>query len=524
MWGKSRPTLLLINPRRKGRFHWDMKEVASIMGKKVVAHPLALPLLAALTPPHWQVRIIDEEMTPLLQRERPDLVGITAMISNITRAYEIADSFRSLDVPVVMGGPHVSYDVPETLRHADAVLVGEAEGVWSRLLEDFEAGALKREYRAEERCSFRLSPVPRWDLLDCSKILSFAVQVSRGCPHQCDFCLVHELFGRKQRYRDLDNVMEEILALPGKQVSFADDNLTADKTYARELCERLIPRKLAWSCQAGIDVAYDKELLSLMARSGCQTILIGFESLDPACLAEAHKGQNKVSRYAEAVANLHAAGIHPIASFVAGFEADTLETFDRIKRFVEENNLSYVMISALGSFPGSRLHQRMTAEGRVTPVEADLITGMYPNIIYRGFTQAEMFRKGNQTVQELYSYSRLLRAAPAVLGNGSFIEQSDPGLSLAAKFRCTLKLAARHLPARDPDKRKLFIELFKLVKDNRAAPAAVVQYLMFIDSFRGFLETSSQANDAILERLVQHDSEAERLGLRPIGDCGSATP
>ena len=320
---------------------------------------------------------------------------------------------------------------------------------------------------------------------------------------------MHNLFGRQQRYRDIDDVIREIEALPGKQVNFADDNLTANKKYSREFMRRLEPLGIAWTCQAGLDVAYDKELLAQMRRAGCQSILIGFESLDPAALEQARKAQNRIQDYQVAVSNLHQAGIHPIASFVVGFESDTLDAFDQISRFCEDNCLSYVMINALGAYPGSQLWDRMVGEDRVTPIDTDLITGMYPNIKYKNFSQVDMFRKGNEVVEKLYSYESLCRKAQKVVGNGSFMDNADPGLSLWTKVRSTLTLARRHLLTRNRYKRKLFIELFKLVKENKAAPAAVVQYLMFADSFNGFLESCRAQNALIVEKL----KENERTGV-----------
>jgi len=506
---KRRPRLLLVNPRRKYRFHWDLEDVARTTGKRIASHPLALPLVAALTPRHWDVRIIDEEMQPLRIWRRPDLVGITSILSNVRRAYELADHFRMRGIPVVLGGPQVSCDTQEALRHADSVVVGEAEGVWDECLADFEAGCLKPRYQASGWCEFRNSPVPRWDLLNTGDILSFGVQVSRGCPHKCDFCIVHSLFGRKQRYRDISDVLEEIAALPGRQVSFADDNLTADRAYAREFMRRLAPFGISWSCQAAMDVAFDKELLALMAEAGCESILIGFESLDPDALREAGKRHNRIRKYGEAVENLHAHGIHPIASFVVGFESDTLDAFDHIRRFCEASNLSYVMISALAAFPGSDLYDRMMEQGRVTPVDTDLINGMYPNIRYRNMSQVDMFIKGNETLEKLYSYQSLCRKAPAVLGNGAFRVDTDVGFGALTKARTMVHLLKRHLLTRDPYKRRLFVELFKLIKENRAAPGAIVQYLMFMDSFTGFLNSSRYQNQQILRRLLDNETVEE---------------
>ncbi len=381
------PRILLVNPRRRLRFNWDLLEVSQAMGKKAASLPLALPLLAALTPKRFEVAILDEQIEALRLEPLPVLVGITAMISNIRRAHEIAAAFRDRGVPVVLGGPQVSFRPEESQPHADAIVVGEAEQVWEQLLQDLESGQLRQRYQAADFCAFRRSPPPRWDLVRTRSYLSFAVQVSRGCPHRCEFCLVRKLFGRRQRYRELDDVLAELRALPGRQLSFADDNLATDRQYLRRLCEGMEPLGLSWSCQAGVELARDPELLRAMARAGCTSVLVGFESLDPASLRQAGKDQNKAERYAQTVRAFHDCGMHVVASFVVGFDADTPRTFERIHRFSEENDLCFVMVNALAAYPGTDLHRRLQQEGRLAQVDTDLVNGMVPMARYRGLSR-----------------------------------------------------------------------------------------------------------------------------------------
>ena len=505
--GRRRPRLLLVNPSRQNRYNWDLLEMCRAMSRRTATHPLALPLLASLTPRHWRTELVDEEIAPLgaTHRPRPDLVGLTALVSNAPRAFELAARFRAQRIPVVMGGPYVTTNVDEALRHADAVVVGEAELVWPRCLADFEAGKLERRYQAEEWTAFRHSPVPRWDLVDTSKILTCGVQVSRGCPNQCDFCLVRKLVGRKQRYRELDDVMAEIRAVPVKQIAFSDDNLTANRRYARALFARLAPLRLSWSCQAAVDGVLDRGLVALMAQSGCESVLIGFESLDRSSLAEACKSQNAVERYEEAVANLHEAGIHVLGSFVVGFDADTLETFDRIYDFVHRAGLSYVMLNTLYAYPGSDLHARLAAEGRLTPLVTDLANGMVPVSRFKHMTQAEMFSKLLATLERLYSYEDLLPRALRVLGSGSFARARVAPIGAGAKVRATLDLVGRHLLSADPHARKLFLSLFELVRQNKVNPGVVVPYLLMVRSVRGYLASVRKDADTIIRLLAGNE-------------------
>ena len=488
------------------------------MGKKTVGHPAALPLLAALTPERFEVRILDEELEKIPGGPLPDLVGITALISNIRRAYELADKFRSLNVPVVMGGPQVTFNIDEALTHADAVVAGEAEPVWQSLLNDFERGELRALYKAEELCAFKQSPVPRWDLLDTSKMLTFGVQVSRGCPHRCDFCLVRKLFGKSQRYRDIDNVIEEIASLPhDAQIAFADDNLTADKQYARALMERLSPLKRSWSCQASLEVTEDTELLDLMAGAGCNSILIGFETLDPKSLKEAHKPQNRVEKYLVGIENVHRAGMHVLGSFVVGFENDTEETFARILTFTKQANLSFVMLNALSVYPGTDLHRRMEAAGRVTRINTDLCNGLVPTMRYAHLTQEAVFSGILSALREIFSFENLSVRGPSVLGNGAFLDRVTPEVSAWVKLRSVLHLLFRYALSLNRHKRRLLFQLIRMVRAGRLGMGAMMQYLMFVTSIRGYLRFNERRAPRILADLRRNDSEvktAQELSAR----------
>ncbi len=510
---EKKRTLLLVNPRRKYRFNWDLREVSAIMGKKTVGHPLALPLLAALTPDRYDVRIVDEELERVPFHTRPDLVGVTGLISNIRRAYEIADRFRAAGIPVVMGGPQVSFNIDETLTHADAVVVGEAEAIWEALLEDLERGDLKPVYQADAPFPFTESPVPRWDLLDTRKMLTFSVQVSRGCPHRCDFCVVRKLFGRKHRYRDLDNVIAEIEALPAEaQIAFADDNLTANKTVARELMRRLAPLKRSWSCQASVEVTQDPELLDLMARAGCNAILIGFETLNPRALEEANKLHNKVAAYETGVANAHRAGIHIFASFVVGFESDTEAEFEAIREFTERTHLSFVMINSLNIYPGTDLYHRIREEGRSTKIDPDLCNGIYPTMHYRHITQERMFTRILDTLDRVYAFNTLMKKGAAVLGNGAFRDLVQPPISAWVKLRTMWHLLVRYALSFDRFKRRLMFGLIRLVREGRIDVGAVMQYLLFISSIHGYQAFNKRQGRTVLPALRAND-RARPAGL-----------
>jgi radical SAM superfamily enzyme YgiQ (UPF0313 family) len=474
-----RPRLLLVNP------YADIKQYVSNYGftrlirKKASTTPLALPLLAALTPPHWDVGIIDEELEPLSPDINADLVGITALSNTADRAYAIADSMRTRGIAVVMGGPYVSCNVDEALTHANSVVIGEAEQVWKACLDEFESGRPARTYRASGMVPYHASLRPRWDLIDTSLLAAIPVQVSRGCPFNCDFCLVSELFGTTMRYRDIDDVVAEIESLPKKTVFFVDDNLTANKEYARKLMKRLTPLGIVWMSQASIEIGDFPDLLSQMAAAGCMHLLVGFESVNEASLDEAHKRQNNIEKYTGAIARIHKAGIHVCASMIVGFDNDTLDEFDKIHDFIHAAGLWYINLNILDAIPGTKLHRRIVEEGRWVNRPNRFTGGMFPTIKYKHMSQADLFDKYMETMRLLYSWDDLHDRIVGLFSSGSFSRpERNPDIPLADKIIMTFKIIWVFFIAAAPAKRRLFLALFRLIRQRHVTPEKVVFFLL----------------------------------------------
>jgi radical SAM superfamily enzyme YgiQ (UPF0313 family) len=501
----SSPSLFLVNPALKYKHFVAQREMSRLLGKRAFSVPLALPLLAALTPGHYRIRIIDEEMDDLPQDEKPDIVGITTLVSTIRRACEIADRYRAEGVKVVMGGTYATYMKDEVLEHADSVVLGEAEDVWASVLADFEKGDLKPLYQAERVTPFKESPVPRWDLVDTKDIMLHSVQVSRGCPYRCEFCLVSKMFGRRLRYRNLDNVLAEIDALPLKKIFFADDNITADKVYARRLAGALKGRGLSWVCQASLDVADEEELLDAMAEAGCATILIGFESVDPACLKETRKHQNKVSDYDKVIARIHERGMNVAASFIVGFDADGPEAFDRINEFSIKNNLWFTMLSPLTAAPGTDLYDRMKAEGRLLDVETDLLNGVFPSIRYNRMSAVEMFDRFFEAVEKLMDYGDARAKAMGLFRSGRFTRPEGGGITFREKLSTSMKLLRGFLMSGDPEKRRLFQDLFKLVRRKRLTPDKAVVFMLQMAGYHDWWADFQTYREDVREKIQRVD-------------------
>ncbi|MCX6250621.1 MAG: radical SAM protein [Bacteroidetes bacterium] len=475
--------LFLISPRQKYINYPAHSELAKIFGKKRFMIPLALPTIAALTPDHYDIHIIDEETESVPKHEIPDIVGITTLAATIKRAYELGDHFRSLGSKVIFGGPYASFMPDEALLHADTIVVGEAEGLWERCLEDFERGQLQSVYKTDVPPDFKRQKPPRWDLVNMKSIFQVGLQVSRGCPFNCDFCLVSKIFGRKMRYRDIDNVIDEIKASPTKYFFFVDDNLTINKKYAKELMKAIKPFGISWGCMASLDVAKDEELLHLMAEAGCFNILIGFESLNPENLDDSNKLHNQAATIFEpAIQKIHSAGIHINASFVAGFDHDTLQAFDDIFDFSMKMNLPNVNLHILAAPPGTELYKKLNAQGRLFDCDTDLGVGHFPTIHYMKMSQTEIFDKYMETIARLYDFRNIRIKAENLFRDGAFIRKGGK-ISVFMKARLSWITFKEFILTRDKEKRALFFFIYHLIRKKKIA---IDKGLGFLISMLGY--------------------------------------
>ena len=353
--------LLLILPKNE-RSYWGQ---VSKSGKAGFAR-LNLPTLAALTPKEWEVEILDARVTSVDYNARVDLVGITGFTAEIPSAYHIADNFRKKGVKVVLGGVHVSALPDEALQHADAVVIGEAELVWHKLLEDFKRSGLKQKYKADNLCDMENMVTPRRDILNRKMYSGFnTLQATRGCPFNCDYCAVTAFFGHEFRVRPIDEVIAEIKGFDTKEFFFMDDNIVGRPKYAKELFQRLIPLKVIWGSQASITMAKDPELLRLYAESGGKYAFIGFESLSQKNLEKLRKGWNSAENYKEAIKKIHDAGINIIGSFVFGLDEDDKTVFKNTFEFIMDTNMDVAQFFILTPLPGTVTYSVLEKEGRI---------------------------------------------------------------------------------------------------------------------------------------------------------------
>ncbi|MFC2062351.1 B12-binding domain-containing radical SAM protein [Chloroflexota bacterium] len=335
--------------------------------KKALCPPLGLAMVAALTPPEVDVSLTDENVTRIDFQKEIDLVGITALTVTAPRAYEIADNFRERGVKVILGGAHPSALPEEATQHADAVVNGEAEGIWPSLINDFKTDKLQRVYRQDKRPSLVNLPIPRRDLFaEGAYTIQQTLSATRGCPYSCSFCSVTTFFGHTYRCRPVKEILKEIETFnKRKVVGFVDDNIVGNPEFAKELFCALVPYKIKWGAQASVTVSRDDELLKLAADSGCIALFIGFETLSPANLAAIGKKVNIVDEYETAIKKIHSQGIAIHGFFILGLDEDDEEVFKRTLHFVQKMRLESAQFAWPVPYPGTAFHESLDKTGRI---------------------------------------------------------------------------------------------------------------------------------------------------------------
>ncbi|HTX87806.1 MAG TPA: radical SAM protein [Bacteroidales bacterium] len=326
---------------------------------------LGLYILEGLTPPEHTVRIIEEEVEKINLDEECDLVGISCMTANSPRAYELAYEFRKRGKTVIMGGVHPTILPEEAAQHADAVVIGEAEGVWEEVLRDFSSGTLKPKYH---------NPSPDLDQYipkDFSKILKnrlfnlIPIMSTRGCPYQCDFCCVTDLFGKTIRHIPVKNIVKDIETSGGRNFMFLDDNIIGHPKYAKELFRALIPLKIKWVGQASISFLKETELLELAAKSGCKALFIGLESVNELNQKTMKKSMKDNKELLAMIKKIKKMGILIHASMIFGFDSDTRNVFRETVKFLIKAKISTVSFNILTPYPGTKTYEEFKSSGRL---------------------------------------------------------------------------------------------------------------------------------------------------------------
>jgi radical SAM superfamily enzyme YgiQ (UPF0313 family) len=384
---------------------------------------LTLPYLAALAPEGFEITLIDEQLIDIDFNAPVDIVAITTWTMNSIHAYEIADRFRSLGVPVLMGGPHVFFHFEEAADHADAVCLGEGEFLWPQMLEDAAGGRLKKFYRTDELHNLKQLRMPRYELLDLKPygfFKTFSVQSSRGCPFRCEFCSERLYLGESYRYRPTEDVIEEIKHTGAKNILFADSNFAGNIPHAMELMEAFIPLHIRWSALWSVHHCKNDAFMDLAKKSGLLHLNIGMESIDSKTLISMNKKANKASEYQQILEGLRRRGISYSLNFIFGWDTETEDVFSSTYEFLKKNKVPAAYFNILTPDKGTPLYDRMLKENRLTHID-DL--GRWPGdrcfIKPKNYSPAILEERVRELHNAFYSYPSMLSRLPLPVTMGN---------------------------------------------------------------------------------------------------------
>jgi radical SAM superfamily enzyme YgiQ (UPF0313 family) len=432
--------------------------------------PLGLATLAAYVDAGDHVTIEDEHVEPLMLDDEPDLVVIQVYITSAKRAYRLADYYRRRGTFVALGGLHVTSLPAEAAQHADAVFLGPGEDTWPAFLADFRAGHPARCYQSQQRTLAGAPPVRRDLIKRHLYLVPNSIVVSRGCPHVCDFCYKDAFFkgGRSFYTQAVDDALAEIDRLPGRHLYFLDDHLFGDRRFAAALFDGMRGMARLWQAAGTVSSVLLPGLLERAVESGLRSLFVGFETLNPASLAEQRKHQNLRRDYGAAIRRLHDLGVMINGSFVFGMDADDESVFERTVEWAITQGIETATFHILTPYPGTALHRRLLEQGRITTQNWDRYdtrhvvfrpARMSPDVLERGYHWA---------YRQFYGWRSIARGAAA---HGAVV----PGLRHAAyaagwkKFEplWDLVIRARRTALMRPALEAILTEFGRLSSDGR---------------------------------------------------------
>jgi radical SAM superfamily enzyme YgiQ (UPF0313 family) len=368
------PSIHIINPASSVPGYHTSEAFRDAAGGRTQVADLAIATVAALVPDGWEIRLTDEDITPVDLENPVEFVALTGKVSQRRRIIELAAEFRRRGRTVLIGGSFASLSPDEMRPHADVLVTGELEHLAPKLFADLAAGSWADRYDGG-KADLRLSPVPRWDLYPTGRALTGALQTTRGCPFACEFCDVIQYQGRKQRHKTVDQVLTELSALHAhgfRDVFLVDDNFTVHRRWAREMLAALSGWNAAHAddpirflTQASLDVARDEELLDRCRAAGLRTFFMGVETTNQDSLRETGKRQNLLMPLTESIARIIGKGVAIQAGVIVGFDHDTPEIFDELLEFFQASPLPDLSVGVLTAPAATDLHRRLAREGRL---------------------------------------------------------------------------------------------------------------------------------------------------------------
>ena len=385
--------------------------------KKAFLPPLSLAILNGLTPRHHDIKVINDIVEEIEFSSDFDLVAITAMTTQIGRAYQIADHFRNLGVKVIIGGIHSTILPNEAKEHADSVVIGEVDNLWEEILNDFEKNQFKDFYQDTSRPDLQKLILPRWDNMNLNiypkpmghKLPKMPLFTTRGCVFNCKFCSVSKYFGKSFRFKPIEHVLKEIENTNTDSYLFVDDNIACNVDYSRDLFKELCKKNINWFSQISTTILKSPELIDLASQSGCTSLFIGIESINRESLKSISKGFNKVEQYEELFARLRKAGIKPFPSIIFGLDDDTPEQFITTIEFLMKNKIGNAYFWILTPLPGTELYNEMNKEGRI--LSQDWSRYNLSDVVFqpKNFTPEELYDGYWKAFQAFFSLKNIAK-------------------------------------------------------------------------------------------------------------------
>jgi len=491
--------LVLIRPYSPETF-WKLTGVLDITRRKTVIPPLSLVTVAALTPSDkYDITIIDEETEEINYDMDCDLVGITAFTLHSKRVKIISEEFRKRGKLTILGGPYCTGHAEECKPYFDVLICGEAEFIWPQFLEDWENNKHKSLYRETKLISMDTSPTPRWDLINMKNYSGSMVQTSRGCPYDCEFCDVVALYGRKMRYKKVEQVIAEIRLLNKlglSDVFFADDNFIGNKKFIKELMQALIElnrelrKPMRYMTQVTLNIAEDEELLDLLKHANFYSIFVGVESASKESLMHTNKAHNAKLDMFEAIRRVQSRGIFIIAGMIVGFDTDDTSVFELQSKFLIESGLTIPMLGMLTAPKGTKLWERLENENRLYPLletgDMFAVTNFEPRLM----NKENLEKSYVELLNDVFSYDHFLKTYRSFIQQIELKEIKDNShLSRQMNIKnfrlyavaVAIRLIKHYAFSSDKGKRKLFYEVMKITlkKSILCFPLAIEILLYF---------------------------------------------
>lgn len=379
-----------------------------------MAPSLALLTIANLTPKEHQVIIENENVEEIDFDEPVDLVAITVTVDVMNRAVEISEEFRKRGVTVIAGGIHITANPDGAANSFDAISVGMAERIWAKIIKDKENNSIKKIYYDMENMAGEDIVSPDYSIIDNKKYLyTNIISTSRGCPFQCDFCYNScQKFLKTYINRPIEHVIKDINALKTKHIMFIDDNFIGKPKWIKKLLKEIKPLKLKWNAAVTSNIVDMPELLDEMKDAGCQSLFIGFESINSKSIESVHKVQNSVNRYERLVDEIHKREIMINASFVFGLDEDDASIFKSTLEWIIKNKIETVTSHILTPYPGTKLYSSLLEENRI--VDFNLSHYNTAHVVYepKNMTAEELYNGYLRIYKEVYSFKNIMKRLP----------------------------------------------------------------------------------------------------------------